>query len=192
MFGSFEKARADAQDVFCDEYNPKLRTYCKRLKVLCPEHSHKLDKEDRDRLDGAPCGFPLTTRREKLQSESEGESKVEDLGVSLDVHAEDFNAQLPELLNNDVQFCSEPKASCSRHYSWDRLRKAQIDMERVRLWMRIEELHEQERRVNAQLAQRRNLLGILLHTTIDHCAQAAPTANENASEPQTPQVAAVV
>lgn len=25
--------------MFCDYYNPSSRTYCKRLRVLCPEHS---------------------------------------------------------------------------------------------------------------------------------------------------------
>ena len=25
--------------MFCDSYNPQQKTYCKRLKVLCPEHS---------------------------------------------------------------------------------------------------------------------------------------------------------
>lgn len=28
-----------ATRLFCDVYNPQSKTYCKRLQVLCPEHS---------------------------------------------------------------------------------------------------------------------------------------------------------
>lgn len=30
---------ARATRLFCDVYNPQSKTYCKRLQVLCPEHS---------------------------------------------------------------------------------------------------------------------------------------------------------
>ena len=37
-FGSQYKTRIEGDSMFCDFYNAQQRTYCKRLKVLCPEH----------------------------------------------------------------------------------------------------------------------------------------------------------
>ena len=28
-------------DIFCDKYDPVQNTYCKRLRVLCPEHTRE-------------------------------------------------------------------------------------------------------------------------------------------------------
>ena len=28
-------------DIFCDKYDPIQNTYCKRLRVLCPEHTRE-------------------------------------------------------------------------------------------------------------------------------------------------------
>ena len=33
-----QKTRIDGNNMFCDFYNPVNQTYCKRLRVLCPEH----------------------------------------------------------------------------------------------------------------------------------------------------------
>lgn len=35
-----------ATRLFCDVYNPQSKTYCKRLQVLCPEHSRDPKVED--------------------------------------------------------------------------------------------------------------------------------------------------
>lgn len=37
-FGSMYKTRIDGNNMFCDFFNPSQATYCKRLRVLCPEH----------------------------------------------------------------------------------------------------------------------------------------------------------
>lgn len=37
-FGSIYKTRIQGNNMFCDFYNAANKTYCKRLKVLCPEH----------------------------------------------------------------------------------------------------------------------------------------------------------
>ena len=37
-FGSIFQTRIEGNNMFCDFYNPHNRTYCKRLRVLCPEH----------------------------------------------------------------------------------------------------------------------------------------------------------
>lgn len=33
------KTRIEGNNMFCDYYNPSSRTYCKRLRVMCPEHT---------------------------------------------------------------------------------------------------------------------------------------------------------
>lgn len=40
--------------MFCDDYNPSNKTYCKRLRVLCPEHC-----KDPKIGDNEVCGCPL-------------------------------------------------------------------------------------------------------------------------------------
>lgn len=55
-FGSIYKTRIEGDSMFCDFYNVHQRTYCKRLKVLCPEHT----KEPRV-ADDEVCGCPIVT-----------------------------------------------------------------------------------------------------------------------------------
>jgi COMPASS component SPP1 len=38
FFGSFYKTRIEGKSMFCDFYNTQTKMYCKRLKVMCPEH----------------------------------------------------------------------------------------------------------------------------------------------------------
>lgn len=52
------------------------------------------------------------------------------------------------------EFCRAPKKSCLRHYQWEKLRRAEIDMERVRQWLKLDELVEQERSIRLAMASR--------------------------------------
>lgn len=54
-FGSsYEPTMIDGRSIFCDSFNPGNGTFCKRLKVLCPEHM----KEPMGPEDDA-CGCPV-------------------------------------------------------------------------------------------------------------------------------------
>ena len=55
-FGSVFKTRIEGNIMFCDFYNPINKTYCKRLRVLCPEHC-----KDPKIGDNEVCGCPLVT-----------------------------------------------------------------------------------------------------------------------------------
>ncbi|KAJ8984056.1 hypothetical protein NQ317_008782 [Molorchus minor] len=55
-FGSVFKTRIEGNNMFCDFYNPTNRTYCKRLRVLCPEHC-----KDPKIGENEVCGCPLVT-----------------------------------------------------------------------------------------------------------------------------------
>lgn len=63
-FGSIFKTRIEGNNMFCDFYNPTNRTYCKRLRVLCPEH-YKDPKIGEYEV----CGCPLVTNVFNLTGE---------------------------------------------------------------------------------------------------------------------------
>ena len=115
--------------MFCDYYNPKEMTYCKRLQVLCPEHN-----PDPKFLDDEVCGYPIQK----------------------------------EIFAKPSEFCRLSKKHCQPHVFWEKLRRAEIDMERVRQWMKVDELLEQERAVKASMSNRSGVLGLLLHSTFNH------------------------
>lgn len=128
-FGSIFKTRIEGHSMFCDFYNAASQTYCKRLRVLCPEHSKDAKVSETD-----VCGCPLVRNTFELTGE----------------------------------FCQAPKKSCFRHYVWEKIRLAEIDLERVRQWLKMDELVEQERHVRTAMASRAGLLGLMLHSTYNH------------------------
>ncbi|XP_050672022.1 CXXC-type zinc finger protein 1-like isoform X2 [Leptidea sinapis] len=140
-FGSRHLTRIDGQSMFCDYYNATNGTYCKRLRVMCPEHFKDPKVSDTD-----VCGCPLVRNTFKLTGE----------------------------------FCRAPKKSCLKHYQWEKLRRAEIDMERVRQWLKLDELVEQERSIRLAMASRAGVLGLMLHSTYNHEVMERITkANEN-------------
>nr|XP_023399913.1 LOW QUALITY PROTEIN: CXXC-type zinc finger protein 1 [Loxodonta africana] len=129
-FGSMYPTRIEgATRLFCDVYNPQSKTYCKRLQVLCPEHSRD-PKVPADEV----CGCPLVRDVFELTGD----------------------------------FCRLPKRQCNRHYCWEKLRRAEVDLERVRVWYKLDELFEQERNVRTAMTNRAGLLALMLHQTIQH------------------------
>lgn len=66
------------------------------------------------------------------------------------------------------EFCRAPKKSCYKHYVWEKIRRAEIDLERVRQWLKMDELLEQERQIRHQMASRAGVLGLMLHSTYNH------------------------
>ncbi|XP_028398444.1 CXXC-type zinc finger protein 1-like isoform X2 [Dendronephthya gigantea] len=126
-FTSFGSNFKSVGNLFCDFYNSQQKTYCKRLRVLCPEHTKEPKVSQRE-----VCGCPLT------------------------------NDQLEETKD----LCCIAKRHCVRHYCWEKLRRAQIDGERVRQWLKLEEVYEQEKQTRMAMTQRGGVLGLLLHRTI--------------------------
>ncbi|XP_026539945.1 CXXC-type zinc finger protein 1 [Notechis scutatus] len=118
-----------ATRLFCDVYNLQSKTYCKRLQVLCPEHSRD-PKVSADEV----CGCPM----------------------------------VKDVFELTGDFCRVPKRKCNRHYCWEKLRRAEVDLERVRVWYKLDELFEQERNVRMAMTNRAGLLALMLHQTIQH------------------------
>lgn len=128
-FGSIFKTRLEGNSMFCDFYNPASNTYCKRLKVLCPEHCKDPKVNDSD-----VCGCPLVRNTFELTGE----------------------------------YCRAPKKNCFKHYVWEKILRAEIDLERVRQWLKMDELMDQERQVRTAMKSRANVLGLMLHSVYDH------------------------
>ncbi|XP_062520573.1 CXXC-type zinc finger protein 1-like isoform X2 [Corticium candelabrum] len=95
-FGSSYKTRCEGESIFCEYFSRKQKTYCKRLRVLCPEHQ----KEPKVGPDEA-CGCPLS---------------------------DNILAK-----HDDMDMCHLPKRTCPNHVGWERLRRAQIDLNRLQL-----------------------------------------------------------
>uniref|UniRef100_A0A3Q4MIG1 CXXC-type zinc finger protein 1 n=1 Tax=Neolamprologus brichardi TaxID=32507 RepID=A0A3Q4MIG1_NEOBR len=128
-FGSMYPTRIEgATRLFCDVYNPQSKTYCKRLQVLCPEHSR--DPKVSDEV----CGCPL----------------------------------VKDVFEPTGEFCRVSKRKCNKHYCWEKLRRAEVDLERVRVWYKLDELFEQERNLRTAMTNRAGLLALMLHQTIQH------------------------
>ncbi|TST85783.1 CXXC-type zinc finger protein 1 [Bagarius yarrelli] len=129
-FGSIFPTRIEgATRLFCDVYNPQSKTYCKRLQVLCPEHS----RDPKVPVDEV-CGCPLVRN----------------------------------VFEPTGDYCRISKRKCNRHYCWEKLRRAEVDLERVRVWYKLDELFEQERNVRTAMTNRAGLLALMLHQTIQH------------------------
>jgi len=134
-FGSVFKTRIEAgYNMFCDAYNAQQGTYCKRLRVLCPEHT-----KDPKINDDEVCGCPLVAN----------------------------------VFQETGEFCRISRKKCNKHYCWEKLRRAEIDMDRVRQWLMLDDLLEQERSILLAMANRAGVLGLMLHSTVKH-DEAAP------------------
>uniref|UniRef100_A0A673JE79 CXXC-type zinc finger protein 1 n=1 Tax=Sinocyclocheilus rhinocerous TaxID=307959 RepID=A0A673JE79_9TELE len=118
-----------ATRLFCDVYNPQSKTYCKRLQVLCPEHSRD-PKVPADEV----CGCPLVR----------------------------------DVFEPTGEYCRVSKRKCNKHYCWEKLRRAEVDLERVRVWYKLDELFEQERNLKTAMTNRAGLMALMLHQTIQH------------------------
>lgn len=125
-FGSIYKS---AGNLFCDNYNAQQKIYCKRLRVLCPEHTKEPKISATD-----VCGCPLVS------------NVFEETG----------------------DFCRASKRRCMKHYCWEKLRRAEIDLQRIQQWLKLEEVYEQERSLRYAATQRGGVLGLLLHETTCH------------------------
>lgn len=92
-FASIYQTKIEGRPLFCDFYNERTQTYCKRLKVICPEHTKERRAENNE-----VCGAPL-----------------------------------PETLLTDSDvLCKVPKKTCTKHYLWEKNRRAHIDVQRLR------------------------------------------------------------
>jgi len=140
-YGSLHKTMIEGYQMVCDYYNPDTQTFCKRLRVICPEHT-----KDRVVGDTDLCGAPL----------------------------------VKNLFNQTGEVCRALKKDCSAHYCWEKLRRAELDLDRVRQWVKLDELMEQERSEKELLSRRAGVLNLMLHSTFNHEMMAKMMAESKA------------
>nr|CAB3235001.1 ZF(CXXC)-2 CXXC-type zinc finger protein 1 [Phallusia mammillata] len=133
-FGSVYPTRIEgSQRLFCDVYNDQQQTYCKRLQVLCPEHT-KEPKVTEDEV----CGCPLIC---------------------------DIYKSKP---TKPAHFCRLPKRKCNKHFKWETMYRAEVDLQRIRQWLKIDEIFDEERRIKTAMSSRAGIVSLLLHQTTAH------------------------
>jgi len=128
-FGSMYKTKIEGYQMFCDFYNPQTGTYCKRLRVICPEHT-----KDNKHQDTEVCGFPIKKN----------------------------------VFKDSGEFCRLSRKECNDHFCWEKLMRAELDMDRVRQWLKLDELLEKERQEKESMSRRAGVLNLLLHSTYNH------------------------
>lgn len=106
-------------NLFCDFYNAQQKTYCKRLRVLCPEHT----KETKVAFCISIFKWQYLNAITRLSN---------DFLLFQILPDEVCGCPLSnEKLEETKELCCIAKRTCVRHYCWEKLRRAQIDAARV-------------------------------------------------------------
>ena len=66
------------------------------------------------------------------------------------------------------RFCRVLKKKCNKHHMWEKLRRAELDAERIQQWLKLDDLFEREQKIRYCMANRHGILGLMLHQTIVH------------------------
>ncbi|EUB58120.1 CpG-binding protein [Echinococcus granulosus] len=65
------------------------------------------------------------------------------------------------------RFCCTTRQKCTHHVGWERKKRGHIDVERYRQLIRLDELLQEEARLQRSLSQRAGILGMMLNRTVD-------------------------
>lgn len=72
-------------------------------------------------------------------------------------------------LEPDGNYCLELKKDCTQHYHWDKFRLAQLNMQRVQAFSKLDSLNDKIRTATTNLADTYGgVVGVMLHNTISH------------------------
>lgn len=53
-------------------------------------------------------------------------------------------------------------------FRWESMYRASVDLQRIRQWLKIDEIFEEERRIRNAMMSRGGVIPLLLHQTIAH------------------------
>ncbi|XP_039249955.2 CXXC-type zinc finger protein 1-like [Styela clava] len=76
-----------------------------------------------------------------------------------------YTGDEPKLAN---EFCSRAKRKCNKHFKWESMYRASVDLQRIRQWLKIDEIFEEERRIRNSMVSRAGVVPLLLHQTTAH------------------------
>lgn len=69
----------------------------------------------------------------------------------------------------DGVYCTELKKDCTQHYHWDRFRMAQLNMQRVQAFTRLDVINDKIKYLGTVIEDSYGgVVGVMLHNTIDH------------------------
>uniref|UniRef100_A0A8R1ICA7 CXXC-type zinc finger protein 1 n=1 Tax=Caenorhabditis japonica TaxID=281687 RepID=A0A8R1ICA7_CAEJA len=137
---SFGAPERNNDKFYCEKFDARTNTYCKRLKSLCPEHK-KPGPEQCLRI----CGYP-----KKWDSCAEPNART-----------------LAELIELDEPFgdagCMTKKESCWKHHKWLPALRGSIELEQACLYQKMFELCHETVKLNTHAEWTTNALSILMH-----------------------------
>lgn len=133
-YGSeFETKVEGSKRLFCDTYNSTTNRFCKRLKVMCAEHSKEPKPDDNE-----VCGCPLSP--------------------------DDFYNQE----TSEIATCRIAKKSCRKHFLWEKMYRAEIDLKRIRALIKMDQNLEERRKLERGIDDRLGAALLLLNNTVCH------------------------
>jgi len=133
-YGSeFETKVEGSKRLFCDTYNSTTNRFCKRLKVMCAEHSKEPKPDDNE-----VCGCPLSP--------------------------DDFYNQE----TSEIATCRIAKKTCRKHFLWEKMYRAEIDLKRIRALIKMDQNLEERRKLERGIDDRLGAALLLLNNTVCH------------------------
>ncbi|GMR61329.1 hypothetical protein PMAYCL1PPCAC_31524, partial [Pristionchus mayeri] len=119
-YGASIKCVVNPDGIFCDQFNKSDKSYCRRLRVICPDH-YKGDIEK----DVEVCGYPKAWF------------------TSTSTTLEQLFASVREII--DRGFCAVPRKDCKKHSGWMTLILGLIDNRRLSYYQKVDELMERRK-----------------------------------------------
>lgn len=145
-FGGPEKAISfsgtDNNTIYCEKYDSRAGTYCKRLKSLCPEH-RKPGIEHTLKV----CGYP---------------KRWEEAGRNVAT-----SNTISELIEMEDPFgdegCRTKRDVCHKHHKWVPSLRGSIELEMSALYQQMLELIQKTHKLKTREKWSTNVLSILMH-----------------------------
>ncbi len=116
--------------MFCDFYNMQTKMYCKRLKVMCPEH----EKEKKVNFNFIHYKYNNNNYYYYYYYSMIKVNENEVCGCPL--------PNQKNLLTDSNDICLAPKRTCSIHFKWEKMRRAHIDLEKLRIVSLFKNKHQ--------------------------------------------------
>lgn len=152
-----EEMRYDNPDdpkLFCDVMDKKGTGFCKHPATTCPHHTNWASNKDKEEVCGCPMYVAFNNK------------------IALELPKDDPEAD---------DLCLELKKDCAKHHHWDRYRIAEINHERIRLYLKLDSMADKLNKLRMYLSNTYGgVVGVMLHDFKDH--QEAKTKEVDAYE----------
>jgi len=69
---------------------------------------------------------------------------------------------------DEIKFCQNSKKNCRKHYCWEKMYRAEIDIKRIRTLIKLDENLEERRKVEFAISNRFGCALLMMNETIQH------------------------